>query len=843
MIIKKNKYRFKFIFFIIILITAAFLFRLAHLQIVEGEKYSEIAENKMLRHIVTPGERGKIYTNDGYTLATNRIGYSVEMLYSQMEEDKRNQMILMLTTILDKNNEDYEDEFPILLQKNGTLAFTFDIDKEDWKKSNEIPINATARESLDILRERYYVKSDVTDQLAIEAITKVHLNESVPIDIEEEPIFSYEKKEQDWKKWHGFKEEDYDLTAKESFDKIRENTKIGDQYTVEEARKILLIREKIKSQGFRSWEAIEIVEDIKKETMAEIVVRLDEMPGVAINPKPIRDYPEGELASHILGYISKVDERDVSENGYKMRDLKGAQGLEGAFESELKGVDGESLVITDHRGRPKENFTQEGDNPIPGNNLFLTIDYDLQKATEKALETTIKDLQKGTKGRKAPNAKSGAAVVIDVNTGGILSLASYPTYDPNLFSKGISVENWKELNILDKDPLYPRPLYNNATMAALPPGSAFKMVTGIGALEENKIGIQGNVYGRGYYPGYGGDKFRCWLRSGHGNRNITTALRDSCNVYFYEIGNRQGIDLIEKYARGLGLGSRTGIEIAESPGILATRATKAEGWMYTTSNYIRNTIGIIGNSTITNSQGEEQEVYTSYALAKDIFETVQDLESQNSNAIYAIVAEKLKKNGIKDSQQIFKVYQYVMEGMWTPADTLNTSIGQGGNSLTPIQMANYVATLVNGGKNYKTHLVQKVTSADGSTQEEIQAVVMNELDLLPENVEAIKRGMKMVSMSGGTGARDFAGFPHYEIGMGAKTGSAQYGSETTDAMSWFTAFAPYEKPEIAVVAMVIEGSSGSYSGTIVRDILDSYFDLGEQAQKSQNKIIENTLNH
>ena len=177
-----------------------------------------------------------------------------------------------------------------------------------------------------------------------------------------------------------------------------------------------------------------MVNDIGKETMAEIIGCLDEMPGVVINPNPIRYYPEGKTASHILGYISRVNEVDVSEGGYRMQDLKGAQGLEGAFESQLRGKDGESLVITDYRGRPKSNLSEEN-MPVPGNNIFLTIDYDLQRDTEKALEETINELQTGSGGRKAPNAKSGAVVVIDVNTGGILAMASYPSYDPNLFPK------------------------------------------------------------------------------------------------------------------------------------------------------------------------------------------------------------------------------------------------------------------------------------------------------------------------------------------------------------------------------------------------------------------------
>lgn len=852
MIIEKNKYRFKFIYVFIIVITIIFLFRLAQLQIIEGEKYKETANSKMLQKIIIPAERGKIYTNEGYTLATSRVGYSVEMYYNQMDEEKRNQMILRLTSILDRNQEEYEDEFPIILQKDGSFIFTYELEEQKWKREHNIPIDATARETIDILRKRYYVKENVSDKVALEAITKVHLNKSIPISLDPKPIFTFQKEERDWKKWYGFEKKELNYTAEQSFHKLRKMNEIGKKYTKEEARKILLIREKMKSQGFRSWEAIEIANDVKQETMAEITAHQNELPGVSVNPKPIRSYPEESMAAHILGYISKVSEEDVAQGQYKMQDLKGAQGIEGAFESQLKGEDGEKLVVTDHKGIPQNDFEEQKEFPVSGNNLFLTIDYDLQKTAEESLERTIKNLRRGINGRKAPNAKSGAVVVLDVNTGAVLAMASYPSYDPNLFSKGISTEDWNKLNILSDDPLYPRPLYNNATMAALPPGSSFKMVTGAAGLGENKVGAREYIYDGGQYPGYSGNRFRCWLRSGHGNENMVEALRDSCNVYFYEVGNRVGIDKIEEYARKFGLGSRTGIEIGESTGNLATKNAKEQTWTYTTSNYIRNTIGIPGNSTITNENGEKQEVYTSYAIAKEIFDSAENLNKKETNNIYALVAEKLQKYGIKDSQHIYQIYQYVLAGKWTQADTLNTSIGQGGNSFTPIQMANYIATLVNGGKNHKVHLVEKITTPDGEVIEQPEPEIRNEIKIQPEDLEAIKQGMKMVTMPGGSGARDFAGFPHEEIGVGAKTGSAQYGSEKTDAMAWYAAFAPYEKPEIAVVTMIVQGHSGGYSGTVARDIMDTYFGLDEkdgqgqeekqQADQEQQKIKYKSFN-
>lgn len=852
MIIEKNKYRFKFIYIVIMIVAIIFLFRLAQLQIVKGEEYEQIADNKMLQRIIIPSERGKIYTKNGYTLASNRVGYSVDMYYTQMDESKRNEMILKLTSILDKNEEEYEDVFPIKLRENGELVFTYEEEEKKWKKDMKekegisIPADATARQTIEILREKYHVRESVEDEVALEAITKVYINEEIPISLDPEPVFTFKQDEIKWKKWYGFKEEELDYTAKQSFQKLRETNDIEEKYTKQEARNILLIREKIKSQGFRSWEAMEIVSDIKQKTMAEIIANHDELPAISVTPKPIRNYPHSQLASHILGYISKVSESDVAEGDYKMQDLKGTQGIEGAFESQLRGEDGESLVMTDHRGRPTGNFEEQAKTPIPGNNLFLTIDYDLQKVAEESLERTIKDLQKGKNGRKAKNAESGAVVAMDVNTGEVLALASYPTYDPNLFSKGISSEDWKRLNILSDDPLHPRPLYNNATMAALPPGSIFKMVTGLAALEEEKVQPREYIYDGGRYPGYSGNKFRCWLRSGHGNENMSEALRDSCNVYFYEAGNRAGIDKIEQYGRALGLGSKTGIEISESSGSLASKSALTQSGTYNVSNYIRNTVGITENRTITNEDGQEQEVYASYAIAKEVFDAVEELNraeySSNreyDNAIYALIAEKLKEYNIVDSKQIFRIYQYVLEGLWKEFNTLNASIGQGGHSLTPIQMANYIATLVNGGKNYKAYLVDKITTPNGEVIKQTEPELQNDIEIQADNLEAIKQGMKMVTMPGGTGASYFAGFPHEEIGVGAKTGSAQYGSEETDAMAWFAGFAPYEKPEIAVVAMIIQGNSGGYSGTIVRDVMDSYFGLDEEQKDTEQKDTEN----
>ncbi len=815
MIINEKKLRMPFLYVFLFAMVVLFLFRLAQLQIVEGEYYQRMADNKMLQKITESAPRGGIYTADGYHVAKNRIGYSIDLIYANMNEEKRNEVFLTLFNILNENDERFSDDFPIVIE-GGEFYFTYEKDAREWKEANDIPVGSGAQETLDVLRDRYNVKDEVNDQVAMQAIETVHLGQSLPITMREgELIFRYTSQEEAWKRSYGFRQEEYELTAKESFDKLRDNFNIDETYNDADARKIMLFRQILKNQGFRSWEPVEIAKDVKLKTVLEIDSNIHLLPGVSVNARPIREYPYKSLASHVLGYIGRVNENDVEENGYKMNDMKGISGIESAFESYLKGEDGLKLTVADYLGRPQDDFSEEAIDPVPGSDVHLTIDYDLQRVAEEALADQIKEIRSN---KRAPNASSGAVVVMDVNTGAILALASNPDYDPNLFSTGISTTDWQRLNVVVDDPLYPKPLYNNATMTALQPGSTFKPLMAIIGLEKGVITETSTIYCRGVHPVF--TQFSCLGR--HGNENVKDAIMDSCNVYFYETGYRLGIDNIEEYAAAFGLGRRTGLEITESAGYLATKNDKLQIWTYSASDYIRRTVGIEGTETIVNNEGNDQLVYKSYAIARELFQEVDQETYRTYGDVYRKASEVLGKYNIKETRYIHRLTEYLLAGRWVASDTINASIGQGGNSFTPIQLASYISTMVNGGNRMEAYLVDRVEDYEGRTVYQHKPNILGKVEMSEKNVDIVKEGMRMVSLYS-TGRTAFSGFDHTGIGVGGKTGTAQYGSDSVDNTAWFVAFAPFDEPEIAVVSMIIQGKTSSNSVPVARKVIDAYF--------------------
>ncbi|MFZ7131439.1 MAG: penicillin-binding transpeptidase domain-containing protein [Eubacteriales bacterium] len=829
MIVNDKKYRIPFLILFVLIIVGVFIFRLAQLQIVEGEHYTALAENKIIQKITVTAPRGSILTQDGYEIAKNKIGYSVELSYAKTEAEEQNKMLLSLYNILEKNGEKIVDDFPILIE-NDQFIFTYEKDEIAWKKSNKIPQEATAEEALDILRDKYNVKVEVNNEVAIEAIERIHMNANLPIRMSEGNIvFTYKYQELAWKEENGFneKENEYDFNAAQSFQEMRERYNISDEYSDKDARKILVFREIIKAQGFRSWQPIEIAANVSLKTVFEIDSMIHELPGIIVNAKPVRSYPYNELASHVLGYIGKVSEKDIqaSDSIYKMTDLKGISGIEAAYESYLKGVDGEKFAVTDYKGRPHDDdLTNQVIDPIPGNDVHLTIDLDLQQAAEEALESQIKEIREN---KKAPNAASGAVVALDVNTGGVLAMASYPDYDLNLFSTGISTEDWEKLNILVDDPLYPRPLYNNATLTAIQPGSTFKPLISIAALQEGAINEKTSIYCSGVHPLFGK---KCL--GVHGSETIVEGIRDSCNVFFYETGYRLGIENIGNYAKQFGLGSKTGIEIPESSGYLATKEDKKTSYMYSASNYIRNTIGIEGTAEIINDEGEKVEVYKSYAIAKELFTNIPQDEYNSYSEVFPQVSKIMAKYNVKERSHLEVLTGKVRDGQWKINDTADAAIGQGSNSFTPIQMANLIATIVNGGIHREVYLVDQVVSPEGEVIYQHEPEVLNTIDIDSKNLELVKEGMRQVAVYS-SGRSGFLGFDHEDIGVGGKTGTAQYGSEDVDNTAWFECFTPFDQPEIVVVAMIIQGNKSAYSVPIARKVVDAYY-------SSNNSTFEET---
>ena len=539
------------------------------------------------------------------------------------------------------------------------------------------------------------------------------------------------------KKWKTNYKIDENATPEQCFNFFLEKYKINCE-SVEQARKVLGIIYTIKTKGYSATKSIEIAEEISNASVQEFYERSSEFPGVNVVAKPIRTYPKGNLGSHILGYIAKINEDELKtrKDTYSNDDYIGRTGIEYVFEEYLRGIDGQKQIDMAVDGtQTGEYITQEA---IAGNDVVLTIDANMQQIAETALQNNIEKIKSGGFSEQY-DAKGGSVVVVNVKTGEVLALVSYPTYSPDAFYNGISQTLYNEY-------LETNALFNRAISGTYEPGSIFKMITAIAGLEEGVVTQTERIYDTGIYKKYN-KEWKCWYftdyRKGHGSLNISEAIKHSCNYFFYEIGDRLGIDRIGKYAKYFGLGTKTGIELpSEARGNVATMP-----------------------------------------------------------------------NG--------------------PGDVLNAAIGQGNNSYTPLQMAKYIAMLTNGGKHIDLTLIKSVLKPDKTEVDrtEIENFVNKKLGLTTtqtedlqiseEHVNQILEGMK--SVAGEQGGTAYSVFKNFNIEIGGKTGSAE--TATTDVNAWFTAFAPFDEPEIAVVVMVENGGHGSYTAEVARDIIAEYFGM------------------
>ena len=346
-----------------------------------------------------------------------------------------------------------------------------------------------------------------------------------------------------------------------------------DKYKVTEAdlikaRKIIGLRYTIESEGYSSTSALQIASNVSRASILEIDEQGQELPGVSVETKANRVYTQGSLASHVIGYIGRIGEDEYAEKSdrYQKDDYIGKTGIERLFEDYLKGENGTKQIdMTVDGTSTGEYVTKEA---VGGANVVLTIDANLQSVTENALKNNIEKIKSGGFG-KTYNAQGGSAVVMNVKTGEVLAMVSYPDYEPSQFLNGISQAKYNEYNANSA-------LMNRAIQGTYAPGSIFKMVTAIAGLQEGKITTRERINDTGIYPR--GNKPHCWIydsyHTGHGNINVIQALEKSCNYYFYETGWRLGLDKLSAYANYFGLGRKTGIELPyEASGTLASPQT------------------------------------------------------------------------------------------------------------------------------------------------------------------------------------------------------------------------------------------------------------------------------
>jgi len=480
------------------------------------------------------------------------------------------------------------------------------------------------------------------------------------------------------------------------------------------------------------------------------------LPGVLVEVDPLRAYTEGQLLAHVLGYVGHIprealeDYLSDSEADYAPSDLVGLTGIELTQEKLLRGVKGQKHIEVDAFEREVNVLAVR--EPIPGYNLWLTIDTKLQEVATRALR----------EGMRKAGSDVGVLVAIDPRTGEVLAMVSLPSYDDNLFSGGIS---WEDYAALSDDPALP--LVNHAISSVYPPGSTFKVVTGAAALAEGvvdtrtQITCQGKLYiPNKYFPDdpTKAQPFRCWASWGHGPLNIYSAIAQSCNIYFgvvaggYGSFEGLGMDRLEEYARAFGFGAPTRIDLpGESSGLIPNDRWKRQ-------NY-----------------GE----------------------------------------------------------VWTTGDTFNAAIGQGYVLVTPLQLLDATAAVANGGTLYRPQLVYRVADIDGNVIKSFVPEPLTRLDIADEHLAAIRLGMyQAVEWGTATGAR-IAG-----VSVAGKTGSAEFaifdeeGNLVVDeegyapTHAWFTAFAPYEEPEIAMVVLLEAGGEGSQAAVpVAAEVLRHYFGI------------------
>jgi penicillin-binding protein 2 len=670
---------------------------LINLQIVQGKKLDSDAQKSIpnIRTIVAP--RGGIEDRNGVPIAINRVGFSLQIIKAGLNNDELNDMLLNLVKIMEKNDDSYYKKF------RGYLTF------------EPIGFGSSVNESKD----------------PIGAIIKA---------------FDLKTKADDSLK-----------TAKDAFKFIREKKyEISGKYTDAEAYKIMTMRYSIKD--YSSNTPVSLAEDISNETVAEVEERHHDFNGVSTEKEPFREYIDATDVSQILGYIGVIwseEYEKLKDKGYKMTDLIGKSGIELSAEKYLKGVDGERRVEVNTEGR----FTEElySKPAIPGDKVVLTLDMKLQKVASESLAKTISDIKNKMPGYQTAgnmgDASTGAVVAIDVNTGEVLAMASFPTYDPQIFLESVNNKAAQTaISNLFKEG-FNAPTENKAISGLYPPGSTFKPVVGIAGIMEGLIDKNTLIDDPGSMEVEGINLYCLeYPKSGHGRIPLSTALATSCNMFFYQLGMDLRIDRVDKWSKNFGLGEKTGIDIGtESKGMRSNK----------------------------------------------------------------VIHEKNNTN------------------IWGKVYTAKTSIGQQYNAFTPIQLANYISTIANGGKRYVPYLIKRVVKYDGTIVEE-KKPNFTQLNVSKYAIDAVKEGLEKVTKSiEGTAATVFKDFPYK---VAAKTGTAETHESIQGKCSnngVFICYAPAEKPTIAIAVVIEKGVFGYYAGNVAKDILTEYFDIN-----NKNSVID-----
>lgn len=633
--------------------------------------------------------RGVITDRSGREMVSSRSSYNLTFDSSALDEgEDENEAILRLVKLCQSQGVAWVDNLPIT--KTAPFSYTF---------TSLTELNETQRNRFTaFLRDQLEV---VPEDTTAEDITADYLSS-------------------------------LGLSAHAMVERLRQEFKVPVTFSLNEARSVIGVQYELSIRKLMNTTAYAMVEDIDAQMIS--LLNDGDYDGAKITASSVREYKTTN-AAHILGTVTPIwaEEYDaLKEQGYSGNDRIGRSGVEAAFEQYLKGTDGKRIVSTNAAGKITGEYYEKA--PQPGNTVELTIDLSLQQAVEQALAEAVADMN----AEDGDETRGAGAAVIQVGTGEVLALASYPTYDPAAYNR--------DYNSLLANPA--NPLLNRATQGAYVPASTLKPLVAVAALETGATTPSEKIKdtGKWYYPGDPNSWLWCWNHSGHGWVNATTAITNSCNYYFATMGYRMGMDTLREYLTAFGLGQSTGIEIGDRAGTLPE-----------------------------NPPGENQAPWAAF--------------------------------------------------------------GQGNQLYTPLQLANYVATLVSGGKHCQPHLLKAVKSYDNT---QILAVgdstPTNVVEMKDSTLQAVKEGMLGYTQPGG---QVYSYFKDCVVTAGAKTGTAQLGGGTTNN-GVFVCFAPYDDPQIAVSIVIEHGNAGAALASTAVKILNAYFTADEigTAIVGENQLLQ-----
>ncbi len=812
---RNNKTRYVAMGVIMALVFSVFGWRLYDLQIANQETYAAQAEEKKQKTLTLTGSRGKILDRNAVPLAYNQRSFEVQFYRdpsrsTQADREAYTRSIMEVIEIVEKNGKETIDEFWLERNEEGEWQFNTGTTNE---AANETRISQW--------RGNFMLNSTPVENL---------------------------------------------------FDQLCINYGIPEELSEEEKIKILAIWQEIQMNAYLS-KPVTIAYNVDFQTVSEIEARSMDLDGVSIAESSERVYPKGSLAAHVIGYVGKItSEEDLAaykEKGYSNDALVGQTGIESSMEDQLSPYannrQGEQVVEVNRRGKIVRQLSYTA--PVDGDSVQLTLDSQLQAVLEQALEDNINEINKEQQkiikserwqkqnedilkeyeeqGKEIQLAQTGAAVAMDPNTGEVLAMASYPSYDLGILTGTVDKQAWNEVVNDDRYPLLNRAIATRDT-----PGSIFKLCTALAGLMEGVITPETEIYDATTYEGT--DVVhppRCWSSTSHGNQNVVEAIKNSCNYFFYWTGERLGSTALSKWAAKLGLTSRTGIELpGEVTSFVGNQsmlydASRAIDDQYTSkplyaARMIKQKLKEIGQD-----RGIEYDDDRLDRVTKSMLDIVVTTESKSEWAakIHDILLadmnlpiEYIRSNYLANTFQ-----SYLNDLKWTANETIMAAIGQSITQITPIAAARYVSAIVNGGTVYDAQIVDKVISPDGDIVLDKQPSVVTQIEGADEYFELIREGMRDVTSTeyDGTAAEYYA---NTKYPMGAKTGTSQRTELDIENNSWHVAFGPYDDPQIVVVVYIQNGYAGGRSSPTAITTITSYLD--SLAEEEDTKISKaNTL--